>query len=239
MRRWIDRLRLRMRSLLRQNAVDAQLQRELRFHLDQQIGEYLAAGMTPDEARATALRAFGPIGRIEEECRDTRGVTFIYNLVQDLRYARRSLTRQPQLVVAATVSIAVGVSANSTIFSVATELLLSSPTAYRADRLVRIRTGNGSHVSYRQWQDLDQSGALAGIAGYQIEKEVLAGHRSRCRAASAHRHREFLRRGTPRFACDTRPTSSGRATSGPWASGKSVDGNSWRATARARRRSRS
>jgi predicted permease len=172
MRRWIDRLRLRIRSILRQGAVDAQLQRELRFHLDQQIAEYRATGLTPDEARAAALRAFGPIGQIEEECRDMRGVTFFLNLMQDLRYARRSLTRQPQLVVAATISIAVGVSANSTIFSLATELLLSSPTAYRADRLVRIRTGNGSHVSYRQWHDLDQSGALSAIAGYQIEKEV-------------------------------------------------------------------
>src|SRR5260370_37383023 len=132
MRRWIDRLRLRMRSLLRRNAVDAQLQQELRFHLDQQIGEYLAAGLTPDEARAAALRAFGPIGRIEEECRDMRRVTFFHNLMQDLRYARRSLTRQPQLVVAATISIAVGVSANSTIFSLATELHLSSPTAHSA-----------------------------------------------------------------------------------------------------------
>jgi predicted permease len=172
MRRWIDRLRLRLRSLLRQAAVDAQLQRELRFHLDQQIAEYRAAGLTPDEARAAALRAFGPIGQIEEECRDMRGVTFFLNLVQDLRHARRSLMRQPQLVVAATISIAIGVSANSTIFSLATELLLSSPTAYRADRLVRIRTGNGSHVSYRQWRDLEQSGALSAVAGYQIEKEV-------------------------------------------------------------------
>ncbi|MPY86323.1 MAG: FtsX-like permease family protein, partial [Luteitalea sp.] len=172
MRRGINRLRLRIRSLFRSGQVDAELQRELRLHLDAQIAEHVAAGMSPAAARRAALRDFGALARIEEECRDARRVSFFSNLIQDLRYARRSLSHQPLLVVAATLSIAVGVSANSTIFSLANDLLLAPPTVDRPNHVVRIRMGHGSHVSYRQWQSLSASGALAGMAGYQMERVV-------------------------------------------------------------------
>jgi len=172
MTRLIDRVRLRLRSLFRRDAVEAELQRELALHLDEQIDEYVATGMTPVEARAAAMRAFGPIARIGEECRDTRRVSFVHNLLQDLRYTLRSLRTQPLLLAAATLSIGVAVGANATIFNLANELLLVTPTTYRPDRLVNIRAGYGSHVSYHQWLDLERSGALAGLAGYQIEAEV-------------------------------------------------------------------
>jgi predicted permease len=172
MRRWIDRARLRLRSLVRGREVDAALQRELRQHLEEQVAENLAAGMSPAEARTAARRAFGPMGRIEEECREARRVALVQNLAQDLRYTLRSLAHQPLLVLAATISIAVAVGANSTIFSLATELLLSTPTTRQSDELVHIRMGSGSHVSYAQWQALQQSGALQGLAGYQFEVEV-------------------------------------------------------------------
>jgi predicted permease len=172
MARWIDRARMRLRSLVRGGEADAALRREVQLHLTEQIDENLAAGMSPAGARKAALRAFGPLARIEEECRDTRRVGFVDNLRQDLRYTLRSLARQPLLVAAATVSIAVAVGANSTIFSLATGLLLATPSTHRPDELVHIRMGNGSHVSYRQWRALQESGALHGLAGYQIETEV-------------------------------------------------------------------
>ncbi len=172
MRRWIDRARLRLHSVMRGDEVDAALHREIQQHLDEQIAENVARGMSPAEARTAARRAFGPIGPIEEECRDTRRVAFVQNLAQDLRYTLRSLARQPLLVLAATISIAVAVGANSAIFSIASELLLSTPTARQPRELVDIRMGNGSHVSYVQWQALQQSGALEGLAGYQFEVEV-------------------------------------------------------------------
>ena len=172
MRRWIDRAKLRLRSLTRGGDVDAAMQREIRQHLDEQIAENLARGMSPAEARTAAIRAFGPVGLIEEECRDTRRVAFVQNFTQDLRYTLRSLARQPLLVLAATISIAVAVGANSTIFSIATELMLSAPTTRRPDQLVHIRMGGGSHVTYQQWQALQESGALQGLAGYQFEVEV-------------------------------------------------------------------
>jgi predicted permease len=167
-----DRLRLQARSLFQPDAVDRSLQSELKVHIDEQIDEYRAAGMTAAEARAAAVRDLGPMARIEEECRDTRRVAFVHNLARDLRYTLRSLGRQPLLMVAATISIAVAIGANATIFSLASELLFATPSARHADRLVRIRISGNSHVSYRQWQALEETGALAGLAGYQIETEI-------------------------------------------------------------------
>jgi predicted permease len=170
--RLVDRLHLRLWSLFRGSHVDASLQSEIRVHLQEQIDENVAAGMSPAEARAVALRAFGPVGLIEEQCRDTRRVAFVEHLAQDLRYTLRSLLRQPVLMAAAVLSIAVAVGANTAIVSLASELMFAMPSANRPNQLVHIRMGGASHVSHRQWRDLDQSGALAGLAGFNVEGSV-------------------------------------------------------------------
>ena len=172
MHRWFIRIRLRMRSLFRGAAVDASMRNELQVHLAEQIDEYISGGMTRDEAREAALRDFGPVTPIEEECRDARRVNVISNLAEDLRYTFRSLRRQPLLVLSATISIAIAIGANTTIFSLASELLCATPSASDPARLVRIRINGNSHVSYGQWQALEESHVLSGLAGYQIEAEV-------------------------------------------------------------------
>jgi predicted permease len=172
MPRRFDVLLLRIRSLFRAAAVDRELDRELKFHLDQQIAELIAGGMTHEEARRAALRAFGSVTSISEQCRDTRRVNVVENVLRDLRFAARSVIAQPMLFVAATTSIALGVGANLAIFGLANALLLSTPSALHPERLVNIRTGNGSHAPYRAWQQLNESGVLAGIAGHQIEASV-------------------------------------------------------------------
>jgi predicted permease len=171
-RRHVDRLAMRLRSLVFGAHADAALKREIQVHLEEEIDQNVAAGMTAAEARAAALRAFGPVGAIEEACRDTRRVAFIEHIVQDLRYSLRALIRQPLLVAAATLSIGAAIGANATIFNLANELLLSKPTTRRADQLVQIRLGGSSHVSYRQWQDLDASHVLAGLTGFNLESSV-------------------------------------------------------------------
>ena len=172
MSRLTDRLRLRLASLFSGHRVDASLKSEIDLHLQEQIAENLAAGMSPAAARAAALRAFGPVGLIEEQCRDTRRVALIEHLAQDLRYTLRSLLRQPTLLAAAVVSIAVAVGANTAIFSLTSELMFAMPSARRPDQLVHIRMGGGSHVSHREWRALDESGALAGLTGFNIESNV-------------------------------------------------------------------
>ena len=172
MSRLIDRLRLRLASLLSGNRVEASLKSEIELHLQEQVDENVAAGMSPADARAAAVRAFGPVGLIEEQCRDTRRVAFIENVAQDLRYTLRSLLRQPTLMAAAVLSIAVAVGANTAIFSLASELMFAMPSAHRPDQLVHIAMGGGSHVSHRQWRALDESRALAGLTGFNIESSV-------------------------------------------------------------------
>jgi predicted permease len=170
--RTIDKLRLRFWSIFRGRVVDAALKGEIRVHLEEAIDENIAAGMSPAEARAAALRAFGPVAVIEEQCRDTRRTAVVETWTQDLRYSLRSLVRQPMLLLAAVVSIAVAVGANTTIFSLASELLFAMPSADRPHELVHIQMGGGSHVSHLQWRHLEESGALGGLTGFNVEISV-------------------------------------------------------------------
>lgn len=172
MTRPIDKLRLRLRSLFRSTDVERELARELRAHLDEEIAANVASGMSPDEARRSAMKAFGAVSSVEELCRDTRRVRRIENLVRDVRYAIHTLAKQPGLLLSATTSIALGVGANLTIFALANSLLLSVPTADKPGELVHIRMNNGSHVSHGAWRQLDESGALAAVAGYDFEESV-------------------------------------------------------------------
>ena len=172
MRRLLDRFVLRLRSLFRGEGADQQLKHEIELHLQEQIDELVAQGMSPRDARSAARRAFGPRTVIEDACRDTRRVAVVEQLGQDLRSAWRSLLHQPMLVAVSTVTIAIAVAANTTIVGIAAELLLSKPSAANPDALFNMFLGGGSHTSYSRWRDLDESGALAGIAGYSIELTV-------------------------------------------------------------------
>src|SRR5918996_2357527 len=172
MRRLFDRMRLRLRSLRRGAEMDAALKHEIRVHLEEEIDVLVAGGMSRSEARAAALRAFGPMGLVEEQCRDTRRIAFVEHLVQDLRYSFRSLAGQPMLVTASLLSFAVAIGANTTIFSVATSLMFAMPSARAPEQLVHIRMGSGSHVSHQQWRDLSASGVLAGLTGFNVETSI-------------------------------------------------------------------
>lgn len=158
--------------MFRRRSVERELQRELRSHIDQQIDEYVAAGMSAAAARHAALREFGGVSRFTDEVRDTWRVNAIDDLRRDLRYTWRALLRRPLLVAISVLSIGLGVCVNATIFALANTLFLSSPSARDADRLVHIQMRRGSHVSYPTWRALDATGALQGVAGYQIESEV-------------------------------------------------------------------
>src|SRR5690348_9743662 len=93
--RWIYKLPLRLRSLFRKQRVESELSDELRFHLGKLMEENLAKGMSAEEARYAALREFGGMEQMKEECRDSWGVRFIGELEQDIRYGLRQLRRNP------------------------------------------------------------------------------------------------------------------------------------------------
>ena len=128
--RLLDILRLRLRSLARRSAVEEELHEEMRYHVEREIEENLAKGMSPKEARLCALRAIGGLEQHKEECRDMRGVHMIDNLTSDIRFAVRQLRKNPGFAATAALMLALGMCASISIFAFVDAALLK-PLPYK------------------------------------------------------------------------------------------------------------
>lgn len=174
MSRWLTGLRVALRSVVRRKRVEEELNEEFQYHLDRQIDEGLQAGLTPEEARYAALRAMGAIGKSKEECRDVRSANVVSDFLGDLRYAGRALGRSPGFAVLAIVIMALGIGANTAVFSVVNAVLLKPLPYPGADRIVTIstsvvRTGERNPLvtlaNFRDWRD--QSSSFEAMATYR------------------------------------------------------------------------
>lgn len=187
--RWVDQLRMRFAMLLNRSQADARLNDELSFHLDEQIAENRAAGMSAEEARLAALRAFGNPAALRDETRAAWSWNGVESLLRELRIALRTLWRTPGFALTAILIIALGIGANVALFTVVRSVLLKPLPYQDPDRLVSVYqhwSKNGERESFinnlpvdagsfAEWQkaaqDIAQMGMVSPWQSYNVSSD--------------------------------------------------------------------
>jgi putative ABC transport system permease protein len=179
---WTD-FRERVRGLFLRARADRELEDELRFHVEMDVAARMRAGSSAADARHAAERAFGGIDRFREETRDARGVRPVEDFVYDVRYALRALGRNPGFTLAAVLVLALGIGANTAIFSAVNAVVLRPLPFAQPDRLYMLWEENPEKNWYQQvsapanmldWQERVR--AFEDVAGYTIGgRRVLTG----------------------------------------------------------------
>ena len=179
--KWFNVLRDRIRALRQRETVINDIDREMRSHLELQVEENIRAGMSPDEARAQAMRSFGNVNRAVDAAYDVKGGGLLESLTQDIRYGVRMLAKHKAFTAVAVLTLALGIGANTAIFSVVNELLLR-PLPYRdAERIVMLWevTPEGRHqnttsrANFRAWRA--QSTSYENVAAFTDQRFNLTG----------------------------------------------------------------
>jgi predicted permease len=155
----------RLSYLLGRRRFDAELDAELQFHLETRADDLEASGLARPAALAQARREFGNTARMQEETRSAWQFRWLEDLASDLRYATRGLRRNPAFAATAIACLALGIGANTTIFSVTSEMLFSRPSVRDPQTLLYLRVGGMSHVPLPEFRFLRDARPFPGLAG--------------------------------------------------------------------------
>jgi predicted permease len=175
--RWLHQITMRMRMLFTRARASSRLDDELRFHLDRQIAENIAAGMSANEARTAALRAFGNPALLRDQARATWSWTAFESIVHDLRLGVRTLLRSPGFASIAILVMALGIGANVALFAIVRSVLLHPLPYTDPDRLVRLYEnisvggldvpyGSTAAGMYSEWKEHNHTLADMAIVGW-------------------------------------------------------------------------
>src|SRR5438876_5567507 len=175
----------RLRSLFLGSHLDRDMDEELRFHVERQIEDNILAGMNPEEARYAVLRSFGGLDHVKEECRDARGFRFLEELLQDLRYGARMLRRSPGVTAVAVLSLALGIGANTAIFTLINAVMLKALPVQNPEQLVLFGdgssrgfvsglTGRWNIFSYPLYEHLREDRSFQGVCAFRTQLDRLS-----------------------------------------------------------------
>jgi predicted permease len=164
-------LQYRLRGLFRRRAVERELQDELQFHLDHQIAKLIAAGIPREQAERQARLIVGSAEPLKEACRDVRGTTTVDGVVQDVRYALRQLRKAPGFAAVVVASLALGIGANTAIFSLIDALLFRSLPVEDPSGLYFVTSaatdGGSRRLGYAEFRRLQTADPVfAGVAAF-------------------------------------------------------------------------
>jgi len=178
--RWFHKLAMRLQMLFLRRSQGLRLDDELQFHLDQQVTENLAAGMSAEDARHAAIHSFGNPTHLRDETRGTWSWNWLESLFRDARIAARTLMRTPSFAVVAILVMALGIGANVALFTIVRSVLLKPLPFKDPDQLLRLyehsafgdfpynQSAGGVYAEWKKQSKSFSGLAILGYAGYNL-----------------------------------------------------------------------